>query len=102
MRQSILVMRRVFRYVTTQYHDPFQGNTKQDCVVRAEKDVMIFPENPAGFAAQLGELYLFNITIYHDDGPERASFKLDLRPRLTIPQTVFGQSENIEPIITQK
>jgi hypothetical protein len=101
MKQSFLVMRRTFRGVDVQYDDPFR-NEKLAARVRAEKEVQIFPENPGALRAKLGEQYLFSITIYHDEGPERASFMIDLHPTLDVPQTRITHLANIEPLATRK
>lgn len=101
VRQSFVVMRRTFTYVPVQYINPFTGACEER-KVRAEKNIIIFPEAPTKFDAKLGDEYLFSITIRHDEGPERASFKINLHPNLSVPQTRLFDCENIEPMLTRK
>jgi hypothetical protein len=98
-RESLPLMRRTFRMVSAQYDDPFLG-TKQRINVRADKEVVIFPDDPAAFPAKLGEEYEFRIRIYHDEGPEQATVTVNLHQRLEVPQTRITSRENIEPIIS--
>jgi hypothetical protein len=98
VEQSFAIMRRTFRHAKVTFNDE-GGGTAVTKRLRVEHGVTFFPENPAKFQGELGQEYIFQVTIFHDDGPDKASFNIRTEPHQIFPQSILSGRDNIQPIM---
>jgi hypothetical protein len=96
VEQGFLVIRRTYIKI------PAALNEKSHVRVRVERDVMIFPENPARIVGALGEQYHFHIAVFHGhSSAERARFTVQTDRKRDFPQSQIIGRDNIEPTMGQ-
>jgi hypothetical protein len=96
IEQTFVVLRRTYVKV------PAALNDKSNVRVRVEKDITLFPDNPARVAGKMGEQYHFHLNVFHGHGSaERAAFSVQLHRKRDFPQSEIISRYNIEPIMGQ-
>jgi len=99
LEQTFVVMRRTFSMITAVRKHLTQDNAEVHEQMRADREVIFFPENPARFLGKLGEIYSVHIAVHHDDGPpNEARLKLTLIEKRMAVATKMTSLDNITPI----
>ena len=97
--QTFVIMRRTFSMINAVRKDLNRDNAEIHEQMRADREVIFFPENPAQFAGLIGHAYHVHIAVHHDDGPpDEARFMLTLDEKRVPVITKLTNRQNIEPI----
>jgi hypothetical protein len=99
LEQDFLVMRRTFGNVSVTHEALDRENGLDNGQIRAEREVIFFPENPSAFHGQSEQTYYFEVVVGHDDGaPDKASFNITLDRVRRPPFSRMWGRINIEPL----
>jgi hypothetical protein len=98
MDQTFVIMRRAFHQAKITFNE-LGGGVVPTKRMRVEHEVTFFPENPAKFRGELSQEYIFQATVFHDEGPDRASFNIRTEPWQIFPQSIISGRDNVQPIM---